>query len=186
MFRSCAHVHVHAACGRVAIEAASPSDSCFFFFPAQLHPAGFSFLFPLPKENAPRCQRRRRRKNTLMGRSNFLSGCQRGGASQFSNTCDRDRFNFFFFRPAPRGDSLVHRRCVCLFIYLFFSLSPVVWRHAGDKTPGSEFSQIPVTAKQELFFHRQPWLLGCRWLAQNKEASLCVFLKLKLQSNRTL
>lgn len=47
-----------------------------------------------------------REENTLMGRANFLSGCQCGSALQFSNTCDRDRFN-----SSGPSDSLIHQRC---------------------------------------------------------------------------
>lgn len=90
------------AAGETPAEAASPADSCF-----SLSCIGqvFHFCSHYQRNCAPLLAAARE-ENTLMGRANFLSGCQCGGALQFSNTCDRDRFN-----SSGPGDSLIHQRC---------------------------------------------------------------------------
>lgn len=72
-----------------------------------------------------------------MGEANFLSGCQRGGASRFSNTCDRDRFN----SSGPADAPAHHRRAAFIFTFL---LAVFCLRHAGDD--GDVLGILPVTA----------------------------------------
>lgn len=107
-----------------------------------------------------------------MGRANFLSGCQRGGALQFSNTCDRDRFN-----SSGPSDSLIHQRCAARFIFTSARRVPFA---CGD-TPATR-QPLCHTGRDSCHSVKfRPWLFltaagrrVCRVLVQSVDTTECL------------